>query len=420
MSLLYTLFIYGYHGLVWVASGFNTKAKQWIEGRTNVFENLQAFKNQYPDAPIAWFHCASLGEFEQGRPLIERYSIRYPDHKILLTFFSPSGYEIRKNYPFAHHICYLPSDTPSNAKRFVAITKPVLAVFVKYEFWHFYLLFLQKQGTLTVSISAIFRQKQVFFKWYGGFWVEILARFNHIFVQNQTSFDLLKSLNLGHVSLSCDTRFDRVAQIAADKKAFEAIENFKGQSRLLIAGSCWQADFDVILPLINQNNESLKFIIAPHEIHEEEIEKWRDKLTVKSERFSSIKTDNPAQNQATKVLMIDNIGMLSSLYQYADFAWIGGAYGKGLHNILEAATFGMPSFFGNKNYQKFQEAHDLIALDVAFAVENTSEFLKIFKQLFEDSDLTKRKGQIAQQYVSQNIGASQQILEYIDGCGQII
>jgi 3-deoxy-D-manno-octulosonic-acid transferase len=406
-------------------SPFNEKAKLWIEGRRGDVNSLMFdvglkasqtehkisnIENQNPKT--VWFHCASLGEFEQGRPVIEEFRATFPDYKILLTFFSPSGYEVRKNYAGADYICYLPSDTPANAREFIKKVNPSIVFFVKYEFWYNYLRILHEKQIPVISFSAIFRPNQIFFKWYGRFYRNILTYFSHIFVQNQSSLDLLQSAGIQNISIGGDTRFDRVQQIAIARKQLPIIEQFKDGKALLIIGSCWQQDFDVILPFLNNFAKDLKVIIAPHEIHDAEIESWRKALHGKTVRYSEIATEN-ADIKTCNYLIIDNIGMLSSLYQYADFAWIGGAYGKGLHNILEAATFGLPIFFGNKVYKKFKEAVDLERLTGAKSIADTITFEKEFIQLYDDVALRKEKSEIIQKYVEENLGGTDKIIKYV-------
>lgn len=416
-----------------MVSPFNKKAKLWIEGRKvgvggSMFDvrieahNSQQFLSSKAEhrsgtllAPkTAWFHCASLGEFEQGRPVIEKFKATLPEYKILLTFFSPSGYEVRKNYTGADYICYLPSDTPSNAREFIEYFNPTIAFFVKYEFWYNYLRILHEKQIPVISFSAIFRPNQIFFKWYGGFQRDILKYFIHIFVQNKSSLELLQSIGIQNVSIGGDTRFDRVKQIAEARKPLPVIETFKDKKPLLIIGSCWQQDFEVIAPFLNKFEKDLKVIIAPHEIHEEEIESWKKELKGKSIKLSEIKDLHKEPRLSSNILFIDNIGMLSSLYQYADFAWIGGAYGKGLHNILEAATFGLPIFFGNKKYKKFQEAVDLEKLNGAKSVKNIKDFEMEFRKLYDNLVLRNQKSEIIKKYVEENTGGTDKIIEFIN------
>jgi 3-deoxy-D-manno-octulosonic-acid transferase len=421
-ELFYNISIYLYQFIIWLVSPFNKKAKLWIDGRK---QSLNAVRRPHSitQSPIAWFHCASLGEFEQGRPVIEKYRETFPDHKIVLTFFSPSGYEVRKNYAGADFICYLPADTPAKARDFIEKINPSIAFFVKYEFWYNYLRILHEKQIPVISFSAIFRENQIFFKWYGGFHRNILKYFTHIFVQNQSSLNLLQNIGIQNVTVGGDTRFDRVKQIAEARKSLSIIETFKDGKSLLIIGSCWQEDFEVLLPFLNNFEEELKVIIAPHEIHEEEIERWSKELKYDSIKYSQIapqppegesKSNSEIPPLGAEGLFINNIGMLSSLYQYADFAWIGGAYGKGLHNILEAATFGLPIFFGNKNYKKFKEAVDLERLAGAKAIENTEAFEIEFRKLYDDLLLRKQKTEIIKKYVEENTGGTDKVIRYIE------
>ncbi len=409
VSLLYNTVIRTYSGLLRLAAPFNLKARQWVDGRQNWQPKLQE-KLADNTAPVAWFHAASLGEFEQGRPVMEAFRVQYPNYKILLTFFSPSGYEIRKNYAGADFILYLPADTPENARAFVALVKPKIVFFIKYEFWANYLHKLRAAQIPIISFSAIFRLNQLFFKPWGSFYRELLTCFSHILVQNQESENLLRGLGLTQVTLAGDTRFDRVWQVAAAKKDIPIVADFKtnnGQEPqpLLVIGSAWQADMDVLIPFLNSFDQPLKVIIAPHEIHDDEIERWRSQLTGPSVRYSEI---NERLN-TTQYLFIDNIGMLSSLYQYGEFAYIGGAFGKGLHNILEAATFGVPIFFG-PNYGKFQEAVELIEEGGAFSIQNTRSLTQAFQKQYDDRAKAAR---ISRDYVQRNIGATTKVMEVV-------
>lgn len=410
----YNISIISYQFLIWLLSPFNPKARLWINGRKHIFTELaRQISASSGSHRIAWFHCASLGEFEQGRPVIEAFRQEFPDFKIMLTFFSPSGYEVRKNYAGADFIFYLPADTAENAEKFIETVNPSIAFFVKYEFWYNYLNILHQKHIPAISFSAIFREKQIFFKSYGTFYRSILDFFTHIFVQNQSSFDLLRNAGIQQISVGGDTRFDRVRQIALSKKDIKEVNSFKNGEKLLIIGSCWKEDFDVLLPFINNFKEKLKIIIAPHEIHDQEIEAWRRQLTGKSLRFSEInQLMDDITLRSNQVLFIDNIGMLSSLYQYAEFAWIGGAYGKGLHNTLEAATFGLPIFFGNRNYLKFQEARDLISLKGANPIGNTEEFTGIFEKLFFNENLRHEQSERILEYVKNNVGGTEKIIAF--------
>ncbi len=415
LNLLYNLSIYAYSFIIKLLAPINSKAKFWIEGRKGIFEKLNvAIGEQNSSQKIAWFHCASLGEFEQGRPVIEAFRAKYPTYKILITFFSPSGYEVRKNYTGADYIFYLPADTPENARKFIEIIKPSIAFFVKYEFWRNYLTELKKHQIPVISFSAIFRPNQLFFKTYGGFYREVLRQFDHILVQNQESYKLLQSIDIQSVTLAGDTRFDRVKQIVDAKKDIIIAKDFKANRQVFMVGSAWQTDMEVLIPFMNsqKSNSNIAFVIAPHEIHREEINAWQKQIQLKSICFSKVKPETQLTDY--QVLIIDNIGMLSSLYQYADFAYIGGSFGKGLHNILEAATFGMPIFFGNKAYHKFQEATDLVHLKGAFALASTAGMLLIFNDLQENKDKKNQATLTCKNYVLDNIGATEKVMHVVE------
>ena len=402
MLWIYNIGIVIYGLFVRLVSVFNTKAKLFVEGRKNGFEKI-AQKTNPTDRPI-WYHFASLGEFEQGRPVLEKLKSEYPHVKVVVTFFSPSGYEIRKNYPLADGIFYLPLDTPSNAKKFVALVNPRLAVFTKYEFWYHYFKTLHQQHIPIYLVSGIFRPNQFFFKRYGGFYRKMLHFVEHFFVQNEESVELLESIGLNNVSLSGDTRFDRVYENAQNPKQLPEIEAFCQQADILIAGSTWPADEKLLVELVKQNPD-WKFIIAPHEIgasHIAEIEAlFPDavKFSVLSSQFSK---------SSPSILIIDNIGMLSSLYQYGKLAYIGGGFGAGIHNTLEAAAFGLPVIFGPK-YDKFQEAKDLIEIGVAQSIDNESELLAAFDSLKSKPALQLK----AKAYIEAKKGATAMIAAYV-------
>ena len=380
---------------------FNPKAKQWIDGRKNIFNQIERdFINN--TSPIAWFHSASLGEFEQGKPVIEAFRQAYPQYKIVLTFFSPSGYEVRKNYKGADFIYYLPADTTSNAQRFVKLINPSVSFFIKYEFWRNYLEALKNNNTPIISFSTIFREDQVYFK-SNGFNRETLSFVDHFVVQNDLSGQLLSSISLDNWEKGGDTRFDSVLALRKNLKSFDYIKAFKGDSKLMIVGSSWKEDLEILLPIINHSK--LKFVIAPHEIHENEIEKYRKTLKVHSVRYSNM---NELQED-TKVIFIDSIGILSSLYQYADFAFVGGAFRTGLHNTLEPATYGIPVIFGSY-YSKFQEAIDLIERKGAFSVTSTSELQNVLEKLINDQSFYNTTCAITATYVTKNTGATTVIM----------
>lgn len=405
MHFFYNLSILFYRLLVSIASIFNPKARLWIKGRQNIFQTIQS-KIQDNNSKIIWFHCASLGEFEQGRPVIEKIKETYSDYKILLTFFSPSGYEIRKNYNKADYIFYLPIDTPSNAKKFIKTIKPSAAFFIKYEFWYNYLSELKKQNIPTFLISGIFRENHYFFKPYASWFRKQLNNFDYFFVQNKTSQNLLNSIGIKNVTISGDTRFDRVFQIAKQVNEIEIVRLFCESKKTIIAGSTWEKDEKIISAFDFSN---YKLIIAPHEIggnHISSIETlFKSKKTI---RYSSATIESIQQYE---ILIIDNIGMLSSLYQYGAIAYIGGGFGAGIHNILEPATFGLPVIFG-PNYSKFTEAKELIKLGGAFSINSEIEFKKSIEIISSENKLSEASS-ISKNYVKQNIGATDSILNSI-------
>ncbi|MCE7066239.1 3-deoxy-D-manno-octulosonic acid transferase [Dyadobacter sp. CY326] len=398
--------------LMKVAAIFNSKIRLGVEGRNGLLEAMEdSFPKLVNGRAVAWFHAASLGEFEQGRPVIEAYRTHFPDDFILLTFFSPSGYEVRKNYTGADYICYLPIDTASNARRFVKIVNPRIAFFIKYEFWHNYLKALKKNETYIISFSTIFRPNQAFFKKSGSFFRQMLIAFDHIFVQNKQSLQLLESAGIHQCSIAGDTRFDRVAAIASNTKSFPEIAGFRNGQVCLIAGSVWEADMQVLIPALNSYEGKLKAIIAPHEIHKEQMEQWRKSLTGKTLLYSELASENNIS--AFDYLIIDNIGMLSALYQYGNMAFIGGAFGSGLHNILEAATFGIPVAFGNKRYHKFQEALDLTEQGGAVAVAGREELIATIGQWLNDPEKRKMAGAVNKNYIAAGIGSTDMILNEV-------
>lgn len=407
MTFLYNAGIFLYTLLIRLAALFNPKARLWVQGRKQIFEKIK--QNLPANAPVAWFHCASLGEFEQGRPLIEAFRQKFPNYKIVLTFFSPSGYEIRKNYAHADAIFYLPPDTPRNARRFVTLVQPGIVFFVKYEFWYNYLNTLKKAQIPLYSVSAIFRPSQVFFKPYGGWYRKTLACFSFFFVQNSQSAKLLKNIGFENSQICGDTRFDRVFSIARQAAPVPLVEAFANNAPVLVAGSTWHDDETLLIPLINSFSGNWKFIIAPHEVNENHIKQIENQITKNNLRFSLASEKKVANSQ---VLIIDSIGLLSAIYRYGTIAYIGGGFGAGIHNILEAATFGLPVIFGT-NYHKFQEAKDLIAEGGAFSVSGKAEIEKIWKKLLEEPDFLQKSSQIAQNYVEKKRGGTEKILHYI-------
>ncbi len=404
MLLLYIIGIRLYIFLIRIFSLFNPKAKLFINGRKNTYTQIAQKIN--PNEKQIWFHFASLGEFEQGRPVLEKLKSLYPAKKIVVTFFSPSGYEIRKNYALAD-VFYLPIDTAANAKRFIASINPEMAIFTKYEFWHFYFKELKDRHIPLYVISGIFRENQAFFKWYGGFYRNILKSVTYFFVQNKESENLLKSIGLNNVTINGDTRFDRVYENAQSPKQLSLIESFIGNSPTLICGSTWPED-EKILSALPEKYPNWKFIIAPHEIHESHIESIEKQFSINSLRFSVFSSSDQTLNAKHQTLIIDNIGMLSSLYQYGKVAYIGGGFGTGIHNTLEAAAFGLPVIFGPK-YDKFQEAKDLIAIGAAESISSVEELIRAFEGFIENKNAADQ----AKRYVVDKKGATDQTISMI-------
>ncbi|MEX8546056.1 MAG: 3-deoxy-D-manno-octulosonic acid transferase [Mucilaginibacter sp.] len=403
MLFLYRISIFGYQFGIWLASFFNPKAKLWIEGRRK--QKLVTLNESI------WFHFASLGEFEQGRPVLEKMRAENTSVKTVVTFFSPSGYEVRKNTPLADYVYYLPLDTRKNAREFLNAINPKIAVFTKYEYWYFMMDELYQREIPLYMISAIFRPQQIFFRSYGGFYRDMLLLAQHFFVQDEVSKTLLKEINIDNVTVSGDTRFDRVWENAQNAGPLPAIEEFKGNQKVFIAGSTWPPDEDLIAKLVLIYSD-WKFIIAPHEISKEKINNLLQKLPKeKTVCYSEIAAD-PALLEQKQVLVIDNIGLLSRLYQYGNLAYIGGGFGTGIHNTLEAAAFGLPVIFGPV-YQKFKEAKDLIKLNAGFSVVNEASLESIVARLIEDEDFYRKASTNAKNYTKQNTGATDIIMNYI-------
>jgi len=411
--IFYNLLIFLYVQLIRIVALKSKKAQLWVSGRKKWPSQLAHLMNKSQSTTI-WVHCASLGEFEQGRPIIESIKKQYPSSFIVLTFFSPSGYEVRKNYPLADVVCYLPADTPKQATQFINIVQPDIVVIIKYEFWLNLLKILRERQIPTLLVAAIFRKNQIFFTWYGKLWRNALQGFTHIFVQNQESADLLASINLKNFSIGGDTRFDRVVEIAQQFKAIAPIHQFCNAEKVLVAGSTWPAD-ETLLAQLALINPTWKFIIAPHEIdapHLTQLEKTFQNLC----RFSNLEQLSTTDLHQKQVLIIDNIGMLSSLYHYATICYIGGGFGKGIHNTLEAAVYGKPVLFGPK-YQKFEEAKALIQHGGAFSVSDASSLQSTFSTLAENAILLKVTGSISSAFVYSNAGATKLIMDYIKQIG---
>lgn len=406
---LYNLATRTYFLLIRVFSLFNKKANLWVLGRKNWQEKLiQSVGN---NSGYIWVHCASLGEFEQGRPLIEKIKTNHPNEKILLTFFSPSGFEIRKNYPVADLVIYLPADSSKNAKIFLEITKPKMAVFIKYEFWFHYLKALHQANILIFYVSAIFRKNQYFFKWYGKQAVAILKQIDYFFLQDKTSKELLESIGIKNCSVSGDTRFDRVLQLKQDFKELPLVKKFTENNFTIVAGSTWPKDEVLIAKFIAENSElNINWIIAPHNISNNECAQLKAKLNGNASLFSESTIENIS---AHKVLIIDNIGMLSSLYFYGSMAYIGGGFGRGIHNILEATTFGKFVFFG-PHYKNFKEAKELCELGVTNSIANDEDFKSVVLEMYNQPQLLIEKGNESEKYTIANAGATQFIYDHVN------
>nr|WP_314560589.1 glycosyltransferase N-terminal domain-containing protein [uncultured Capnocytophaga sp.] len=409
MKLLYTFSVYIIKAVLPLVALFSKKIRLFVNGRKTVWDTLTEKLDK--QARYVWLHAASLGEFEQGLPVAK--ALRAQGYKVLITFFSPSGYEVRKHTPDADIVIYLPLDTPANARRFVQLVQPVMAIFVKYEFWVHYLAQLKKKQVPTYLLSGIFRKNQIFFKPYGGLMRSALRCFTHFFVQNELSAQLLNSLGFTNVTVSGDTRFDRVAEILERDNHLDFIQQFKGNSLCVVFGSSWPADEDIYLQYINTCKENVKFIIAPHNINPVEIavlKNNKQKLDCSVALFSEKDSLNLADYE---VLIIDTIGILTKVYSYADIAYVGGGMGTtGLHNVLEPAVFGIPVIIG-KNYDKFNEAKELVALGGISSVNSKETFAKVMNSLINSEDERNNIGRINQQYIANKQGATQSFLNKV-------
>lgn len=473
--LLYNLVLMIYQTFIRMAAVFNPKAQKWVAGRKDLLQKVKADFGELKGMEngekrkVVWLHAASLGEFEQGRPIMEGIKKRYPNCILVLTFFSPSGYEIRKNYAVADYVYYLPLDCRRNAQQFVEALKPDLVVFVKYEFWYYYFEALKERNVPIFIVSAIFRPKQHFFKWYGSLFRALLEYCEHIFVQNEESLQLLQNIGMEKVSIAGDTRLDRVFDNSQTAKKIPIVEAFKGDSRLWVAGSTWSKDEEILAQFLtgvgNEHGDTgtqrdferedgdltgvgnerrggemernieerdrkkeiflgnsvnrpwsivHRFVIAPHEIHEKHLLQIEALLTVKSVRYSNCSEETDFEGEDIQVLIIDNIGMLSSMYQYADYVFIGGGFGAGIHNTLEAAVFEMPIFFG-PNYEKFQEAVDLIDRRGAYCIEGVEDFTLKVRELEGNEGLYEQASRASRAYVLKNKGGSAEILKVLSG-----
>lgn len=410
MHSLYNFSTFIASKLILLSPIFSPKMSLFVKGRRSVIDTIKSTLKK-GDKTI-WFHCASLGEYEQGVPVIKKIKEEFPDHKIIVSFFSPSGFEVKKNDKLADCSVYLPLDTPKNAKNFIDLLQPSVAIFIKYEFWPNYLFELKKKSIPTILVSGLFRKDQVFFKFYGGFMRRTLNSFSHFFVQDQLSKNLLEQLKISQVSVSGDTRFDRVSDQLSVNNELDFMALFKQDLFCLICGSTWPKDESILINYINNFSNNTKFIIAPHEVNNLRIESLKKKLKVKTVLYSEREKYNISDYQ---VLIIDTVGLLTKVYSYADVAYIGGGIGmgaNGLHNILEAATFGVPIIIG-KNYTNFPEAKKLKKLNGLFSVASPQEFIDIFNQLKTDAPFCEKTGLISKNFILNNRGATDIILNYL-------
>lgn len=413
MLFIYNLVVLFAAQILQLLALFSPKMKLFVEGRKTVFQTL---KNKiHPEDKVFWFHAASLGEYEQGLPVIEKVKVQFPHHKIVITFFSPSGYEVRKNNAVADVTVYLPLDTKANAQQFLDLVHPEKVFFIKYEFWPNYLHELKQRNISTYLISGIFREKQVFFKWYGGFYRNALKTFDYFFVQNEKSKTLLQSIGFSNVKVSGDTRFDRVVAILEKDNFLDFIEQFKNNQTTIVIGSSWPKDEELLVNFINQAADDVKFIIAPHNIKDEQINSLYKQIKKTKFKYSNyeIETLRKPRLENYQVFIIDTIGILTKIYSYADIAYVGGGFGNpGVHNILEPATFGIPIVIG-PNYSHFAEATALVGMEGCISIKNQSELNEAFDLLLQNEDERFEKGHICSTFVQMNKGATNAILKYI-------
>jgi 3-deoxy-D-manno-octulosonic-acid transferase len=411
MLFLYNIIVQIANFSLKIIANFSPKIKLFVDGRQPVFDILKNKIN--PTDKTIWFHAASLGEYEQGLPVIEKIKEKFPNHKIVITFFSPSGYEVRKNNAVADVTVYLPLDTKKNAQQFLKLVHPEMAFFIKYEYWPNYLNELRKLETPTYLISGIFRKNQMFFKWYGGFYRKALETFTYFFVQNESSKKLLLQIGKTNVAVSGDTRFDRVATILEKDNTLDFIETFKNDTLTIVVGSSWPKDESLLVDYINQTSEKVKFIIAPHNIKSEQIQELKNAISKKVVLFSEVETRLIASLQDFDVFIIDTIGILTKIYSYADIAYVGGGFGNpGVHNILEPATFGVPIVIG-PNFSHFAEATALVHMEGCISITNKNELSDAFSNLIRNDDIRHEKGHICSTFVQMNKGATAIILKHI-------
>ena len=408
MHLLYNFSTFITSKFILLTTFFSKKMSLFVHGRKTVFDTLKESIN--PDDKTIWFHCASLGEYEQGVPIMEKTKELFPDYKLIVTFFSPSGFEVKKNSTLANTIVYLPIDTVSNAKKFIELAHPSLAIFIKYEFWPNYLFQLKEKNIPTLLVSGLFRKDQMFFKPYGGFMRKTLNSFDHFFVQDKISKDLLKSINIKDITVSGDTRFDRVSNQLLQNNTLAFISEFKQNNLCIVCGSTWPEDEAVLIDYINKAPDDVKFIIAPHKINASKIESFKKNIQKKSILFSTKEGTNISDY---KVFIIDTVGLLTKIYSQADIAYVGGGMGlTGLHNILEPATFGVPIVIGNR-FEKFPEAKELKELKGLFSISNAAECSEILKKLVTDKNARIESGKMAKAFIENNKGATTKTMNYI-------
>lgn len=431
MSFIYNCIVRIFDFFLLIIALFHKKIKLFVDGRKQSFDKLLVFKKK---DKIIWFHAASLGEFEQGRPIIESVKKEHPTYKILVTFFSPSGYEIRKDYELADVVCYLPIDSKSNVRKFLEIVNPKMALFIKYEFWPNYLNGLKKNNIPTVLVSGIFRKNQIFFKPFGAFMRNSLGAFHHFFVQDEISQKLLKSINFENITISGDTRFDRVYEILQQDNSLDFITKFKNNKYTIVAGSTWKEDEELLVNYINNSSsENEKFIIAPHNINVDDIQKLKKAISKKVVLYSeyinnfglsgvetSVDKNLSTPLEETKkelknydIFIVDTIGILTKIYSVADVAYVGGGLTKnGVHNVLEPATFGVPIVIGTE-FEKYNEVVDLVAQKGCISITNQQEFSSIFTRLKNDEDFRKSTGKVNKEYIEYNVGATEKTMNYL-------
>lgn len=410
---LYNLVIHLYGLVIHLASLNKLKAKQWVNGRKNWRENLSKKISALNSAPILWIHCSSYGEFEQGRPLIEAIKTKHPRYKIVLSFFSPSGYEVFKDWSGADVICYLPLDTKSNAADFINIVKPKAAVFIKYEFWLNFLFELKKQNIPTYLVSAVFKSHHPFFKWYGGIFRRSLTSFNKLFIQDEASGELLKQINITAYEVCGDTRFDRVIEVKENFIEIPLIKEFCGDSKVLVAGSTWPADEELLIEAYKALSlPDLKFIIVPHDVEEKNIIKLTN-LLIKNDLIFCLFSEQKIKSN-TQVLVVDTIGVLSKIYHYASVAYIGGGLNDGIHNCLEPAVYFKPVVFYGNDYHKFNEATELIALKAAKNISSTEQLVAaISNYLTNDAELQEIESNL-KLYFQKKSGTTKKVLDILN------